>query len=524
MVMGRGKLDRLAKNQVIDRLWDRDHTLWNPDPANIDDRLMWLDVVDYMRPFVSELISFSNEIATENFRNVLILGTGGSGLAPHVISTTLGDTDNYPALILSDSTVPEAVRSLSALIDPSRTLFIVSSKSGNTIETNVLYKYFRSLSDVGSNFVAITDPNTPLLDVATENDFRRIFTNSPEIGGRFSALSFFGLAPAALTGVDIAELLKRVEVMMEKCKSEDLPDNPGAVLGNELGINALAGRDKLTLITSRSSRHLAPWIEQLVAESTGKRGIGIVPVVDEQLMPVCSYSRDRFFIYIRVDSDSCTEIDELIDRLEDDSYPVIRLHMVDKYDVGAQFFLWEFAVAVAGSIMEINPFDQPDVQRSKDRTNTLLGDHHLSGRLPIVETGKIEQLVKHTRPGDYISIQAFLAPTNEIDSALNFLRKALTDKYNIATTVGYGPRFLHSTGQLHKGGPKNGRFLQLITDYDDDDLSVPGESYSFGTLVNAQALGDFITLGEQDRLVVRVNVGKDSSIDIFRLAESIMSC
>ncbi len=510
----------LAGIDVAGRIWDQDHTLWKPGPDGISDRLGWLQVVGDMRPLTPELGSFAGEVAADGFRHVVLLGMGGSSLGPEVLRATLGSKAGYPELVALDSTVPAAVRAVSDVIDPSQTLFLVSSKSGGTIEPNVLYRHFRTLVDDGRSFVAITDPGSSLAGLGQRDGFRRVFLNDPDIGGRYSVLSHFGLVPAALMGVDVGELLARAGAMSERCMAADVTDNPGVALGTAMGTHALAGRGKLTLVTSPAMGSFSLWVEQLIAESTGKEGTGIVPVAGEPLRPSGSYGADRIFVYLRLVGDANTETDAFVDAVESAGHPVVRLELGSAYDVGAEFFRWEFATAVAGSLLGINPFDQPDVQRAKDRTDAVLTEHAAAGSLPVVETASVQGLTAQARAGAYVAILAFIRQTPQTDRALAALRTAFMDRYVVATTVGYGPRFLHSTGQLHKGGPNSGLFLQLTAGHD-HDLVVPGEGYTFGTLADAQALGDLMALKEQGRPVARVQLGRDGPSDILRLAKVV---
>ncbi len=512
----------LASGDVIGRIWGGDHTVWKPAPNEISNRLGWLDLAAKMGPHTSELASFADEVAAYGFQHVVLLGMGGSSLGPEVLRTTLGSKQGYPELIVLDSTVPAAIRAVTRAIDPSRTLFLVSSKSGGTIEPNVLYRYFRSLVDDGGNFVAVTDPDTVLAALAERDGFRRVFVNPPDIGGRYSVLSYFGLVPAALIGVDVAELLARGDAMAERCKLADVAENPGADLGAAMVAHALAGRDKLSLATSPGLGSFGLWVEQLIAESTGKEGTGIVPVAGEPLRPASSYGADRQFVYLRLDGDANSATDHFVDSIEAAGHPVVRIGLADSYDLGAEFFRWEFATAVAGSMLGINPFDQPDVQRAKDRTDAVLAEHGKSGELPVVESTSVGKVAAQADTGRYVAVLAFIQQTPETDAALIALRTALMDRYHVATTVGYGPRFLHSTGQLHKGGPDSGLFIQLTAGHT-GGLAVPGESYTFGTLADSQALGDFLALSEQGRPVATTKLGGDAPADINRLAEAVAS-
>ena len=506
-------LRQLEAERIVRRIWDRDHTVWKPDPDGIVDRLGWLDLPSTMRDEASTIEAFADEVTLAGFRHVVLFGMGGSSLAAEVLRQTCAPRDHSLKLTVLDSTIPESVRETAEAIEPSRTLFIVSSKSGTTIEPNVLYRYFRELVDrevgreqAGANFIAITDSDTPLERMARDEGFRRVFTPPPDVGGRYSALSHFGLLPAALAGADIEGLLDSGKNMAEQCISDTpVEGNPGALLGAVMGDLAREGRDKLTLITSPSVTAFGMWVDQLIAESTGKDGRGIIPVVNEPLMPPDCYGDDRVFVFLRKDGDSDDSLDEAVAGLRDDGHPVIGIHIRDTHDLGGEFFRWEFATAVAASILGVQPFDQPNVQASKEQTVEVLREIEASGMVPDTgPSGSIEDLLRHVQPGDYLAIMAYVRPTLEADRALADLRRAVMERHKIATTLGYGPRLLHSTGQLHKHGSNSGLFLQITSD-DHEDASIPGKGYSFGALAKAQAVGDFRTLQRLGRRVVRVD-------------------
>jgi glucose-6-phosphate isomerase len=510
---------------MVARMWKRDHTVWKPDASEITNRLGWLDIADTMSANVPMLNSFAANIQGAGFRHVVLLGMGGSSLGAAVLEHTFGNSDSYPRLIVLDSTLPESIKATVDSIDPKLTLFLVSSKSGTTTEPLILYDFFRDLlekelgkGEAGHHFTAITDEGTPLVELAERDSFRHIFLNPPDIGGRYSVLSYFGLVPAALIGTDIAKLLNRAEAMRRNCASE-IPDyqNAGAWLGACMGALALRGRDKLTLVTSPSITAFELWVEQLIAESTGKEGKGIIPVSYEPMMEPDCYGDDRLFIYLRLTDDENHATDEAVRALIASGQPAIVLQLEDTYDIGAEFFRWEFATAVAGAMLGIQPFDQPDVQKSKDVTARLLEEFSTSGRLPELETvGSLAGLLSHAARGRYLAIMAYVNQTSEIDRALSKLRKKVTETYRIATTLGYGPRFLHSTGQLYKGGKNTGLFFQLTVDHD-KDLPVPGKPYSFGTVADAQALGDFQALQAVARTAVRANLHEVKASIIERL-------
>ena len=520
-----GASARLAREDTVSRIWQRDHTVWNEHPREIEDRLGWLDLADRMAPEVDGLRAFADEVRAEEFNRVVLLGMGGSSLGPEVIRRTFGASTGYPELTVLDSTVPGAVKGVAETGDITKTLFLVSSKSGTTVEPNTLYAYFWEKLDTaigraraGKNFVAITDPGTPLSKAARDDGFRRLFEASADLGGRYSVLSHFGLVPAALTGVDVALLLRRARNMADRCAA-DGSDNPGAWLGAAIGAMTSAGRDKLTLLTSPEIAAFGLWAEQLLAESTGKEGGGVVPVANEPLLSTDSYSDDRLFVHLRLRDGGNEETDAAAERLAAAGHPLIRIDLTDRYDLGAEFFRWEFATAVAGSLLKIHPFDQPNVQQAKDETARMLDAYRRDGRLPAVESGEglAEVLAGATRR-DYIALLAYVPPSNEVDDAVKQLRRRISESHGgVATTFGYGPRYLHSTGQVHKGGPGGGIFV-VATSEPEADVAIPNETHTFGVLADAQALGDVRALREMGRRVVRVDLGKDPASAIDSLA------
>jgi glucose-6-phosphate isomerase len=473
-----------------------------------------------MRKQLPDIVSFADEVRKNGFRHVVLLGMGGSSLGAEVIRQTFGNKSGYPDLIVLDSTVPANVQAVTDRIDPARTLFLVSSKSGTTIEVISLFRYYQYLvatatgnENAGSNFVAITDPGTPLAELAKHERFRRTFLTPPDIGGRFSVLSGFGLVPAALTGIDIEEILDRAEGMKSSCAADMSPgQNPGAVLGAILGTLAGSGRDKLTLFTSPSLSGIGLWIEQLIAESTGKEGKGIIPIIAEPIVEPSQYSNDRIFVYIRVSEDVSPALDKAVEQLESAGQPVVTIEIDNEYNLGAEFFRWEFTTAVAGTMLDVNPFEQPDVQSAKQATRIVIKEFTDSGRLPRPQdidspTG----LLSGAGVGSYLAIMAYLPQTPEVDRILLDLRRQILEKYGIPTQLGYGPRYLHSIGQLHKGGPATGLFLQITMDHE-KDIPVPGSPYTFGVLADAQALGDFRALQSLGRHVCRCHLHNISEI------------
>jgi len=519
----------LGRGDVVGGMWRKDHTVWKPKPTEITDRLGWLSVADLMSEQVPVLQSFAREVIEAGFRHVVLLGMGGSSLGPEVLRQTFGSTKGYPELIVLDSTVPASVQSVKEAIDPAQTLFIISSKSGSTTEPMALFRYFRDLvgsaigdEKAGQNFVAITDPRTPLAKLAEDEKFWRVFLNPSDIGGRYSVLSYFGLIPAVLAGIDIMTLLDRSDCMREACAScVPTHDNPGAWLGACMGTLVLKGRDKLTLITSPAISSFGVWVEQLIAESTGKDGKGIIPVAGEPLIEPDRYGDDRLFVCLRLQDDDNSEIDTAIEGIRLSAQPVLVLEMRDKYDLGAEFYRWEFATAIAGAILGIHPFNQPNVQQAKDATERILQEYTTSGNLPSVEAAiSVAELLTKAEKGTYLAIMAYLRETPGTDKALLELRRKVVERYGIATTLGYGPRFLHSTGQLHKGGPATGLFLQITVDHE-TDIPIPGMPYTFGVVADAQALGDLRALQSLGRTVARVRLSRGDEAEISKLVSEL---
>ena len=516
----------LQEREVLPRIWRRDHTVWKPEPTEIGDRLGWLTISEAMCEQAPALESLGREVREAGFRHVVLLGMGGSSLGPEVLRQTFGSAPGYPELIVLESTIPSWIQAVKEAIDPARTLFLVSSKSGSTIEPLFFYGYFRGLVEqaigpekAGKSFVAITDPGTSLERLAQEQGFRRAFLSAPDIGGRYSVLSHFGVVPAALIGMDVATLLDRADHMREGCAPfVPVHSNPGAWLGAVMGTLALRGRDKLTMVTSPSIGSFGLWVEQLIAESTGKEGRGIVPVASEPLVDSDSYGDDRLFVYLRLEGDGNTDTDAAVERLESAGRPVVRLDLRDRYDLGAEFFRWELATVVAGAILGIHPFDQPNVQEAEGLTARVIQEYQTSGSMLVTEaTGSLAELLSRAQPGDYLAIMSYVRQTPETDMALSDLRRRVMKRYRTATTLGYGPRFLHSTGQLHKGGPDTGLFLQFTVSHE-EDLPVPGEPYTFGALADAQALGDLRALQAKGRRVAKAHLGPDNEAGIRKLA------
>lgn len=548
----------LAEQENVGRrIWEKDATLWKTEPAHqkiIANSMGWLTVAQEMIRAVDELTDFSRAIRiTRQVDHVMVCGMGGSSLCPEVLRQTFGRQNDFPELLVLDSTDPDAIAGFAKQIDLEKCLFVIASKSGTTTEPLAFHRHWyhevaKKSATPGSAFVAITDPGSQMADTARREAFRRIFLNQPDIGGRYSALSYFGMAPAALMGLDVKRLLERAASMANVCRGEvSVTENPGAQLGAIMAESARAGRDKLTIITDASLSAVGLWVEQLIAESTGKEGQGIVPVVGERLVPVSQYGNDRLFISLAV-GDLGDEAKSKFKALEDAGHPVVYRTLTDQYELGAEFFLWEFATAFAAWRLKINPFDQPNVQESKDATKELLevfkketklpeqsaiaadeqltvyGDDRLRSEISTNDSqlvgNVVQQHLRRTKPGDYVAMLAYVEETPEINEAIEALRAIVRRATNCATTTGYGPRFLHSTGQLHKGGPDSGVFIQL-TAPDSTDLAVPGEQYSFSVLKEAQAQGDFESLLSHGRRAIRVDLGADVLSGLRKLKELI---
>lgn len=520
-------LESLGRDRVVDRLWDKDHRLWKDDPTEISNRLGWLTVQNQMQAQIEQLQRCVAMAKQLNIRDVVLLGMGGSSLGPEVFRTVFGSQKAAPRLWVLDSTVPSWVRQVTKAISPSKTLVLVASKSGGTIEVMSLFSHFWLLvskakgNHGGKQFVAITDPGTGLEQMAKDYGFGQIFINPADIGGRYSVLSLFGLVPAALLGLDINRLLNRAMEMAERCRKQDaVATNPGAYLGVAMGSLAKTGRDKVTIVASPSLATFGLWVEQLLAESTGKQGTGLIPIAQEPVMKPTAYGNDRFFVYLKLKGDKNGPLDQAIQALVTAHHPVLQLDLKDRYDLAGEFFRWEFATAVAGHLLGIHPFDQPNVQESKDNTTRVLAAYQSTGRLP-EQAGtapkKVEHvLTSHLQPGTYVSILAYTTPSRPFETAIGRLRKALMTKHRVATTFGYGPRYLHSTGQLHKGGPNTGVFVELV-DRMKPDLAIPGQPFSFGTLAQAQAAGDLESLHAHDRHAIRIPLGTDPVATVNRI-------
>jgi transaldolase/glucose-6-phosphate isomerase len=487
------RLRRMDEDKVIPRIWRKDHTVWKDDPTEITNRLGWLSVMDLMHERIGELESFAEQAAADGLETAVLLGMGGSSLAPEVFARTFGTAEGALELIVLDTTHPDTIARVSGQLDMRTTLFIVASKSGTTTETLSHSAYFWSQVRDGTHFVAITDPGTPLEILARERGFRAVFLNPDDIGGRYSALSYFGLVPAALIGAPLHELLDRAEEMATASAGMvPAAQSPGAMLGAVMGECAKAGRDKVTLFLADEIASFGNWVEQLIAESTGKEDVGIVPIVGEPLGDPSVYGDDRVFVAI---GDH-----EGLDALEALGHPVVRIAYDGPEQIGAEFSRWEMATAVACYVLGINAFDQPNVQEAKDATKEILA----SGAVEDPGLDELGVLLKEVAAGDYVAILAYIDRTSETEDLLQTVRMAIRDRYRVATTVGFGPRFLHSTGQLHKGGANNGVFIQVVDRERGTDLDSPDAPYTFGTLIDAQALGDLRSLRNRGRRVARV--------------------
>lgn len=543
----RSAVKRLAAGDVIERLWQRDPGLWTTDPAArkaIANRLGWMTVHQTMLDRIKEFDDLAEDIKAGDFATVLLLGMGGSSLAPEVFQRIFGNQIGFPELIVVDTTDPDAIREIQQSVDLDRSLFIVSTKSGTTVETLTLFRHFYALmkdrrgEDAGNRFIAITDPGTALEQIAKEFGFRYLYLNPPDIGGRYSALSYFGLVPAAVIGLDIRRLLEPVFVMEHRSR-ESSPDNPALQLGVTLGLMIQAGSDKVTFVLDPAIESLADWLEQLLAESTGKQGTGLVPIVHEPEGAPGSYGSDRGFVGIDLAPQPNAETDAFLAGVETARFPMIRLRMASNWELGAEFFRWEMATAIAGAVLSINPFDEPNVTESKDNTNRLLHEYQETHRLPALPASAteggvaasgvransiseaLESFLDRISLGDYLAIMAFMERDSEIERRLQEMRGLLRDRLRVATTLGYGPRFLHSIGQLYKGGPPTGAFLQILAE-PRQDVPIPGQDYSFGTLFRAQALGDYQALETRGRPLLRLTLTGDPVRGLDRILEALI--
>lgn len=531
-------LARIVDANIVSRIWDADYTVWNASPEEIVNRMGWLHLPNSMVSQLPAIEKFVDSIRQEAFTHVLLLGMGGSSLAPDVLTRILGPQAGYLQLHILDSTHPDAVQRMADDLEHKKTLFIVATKSGTTTETLSLFRYFYCLmvesvgvEHAGRRFVAITDQDTPLVELASEHAFRDIFLNDPHLGGRYSALSMFGLVPAALLGLDIGSLLDSARRMAAQCGSQIPPENnPAVQLGSLLAASALESRDKATFLLSQPIEPLGDWIEQLIAESTGKDGRGIVPVLEASLGNVESYGRDRVFVAIQLRNDLA--MDATIVRLAEQGHPIVRIVLEDNFQLAEQFYLWEFATAIACHLLDVHPFNQPNVESAKRLAKTMSDQSRRTGIAPLLEHEEfsrqlIAEFLASAVSGDYVGLHAYLPPTDALTTSLQALQTAIRDRYGIAVTWGYGPRFLHSTGQLHKGDGGNGHFIQLVSETM-SDVPIPDcaagsdSSLSFGVLIMAQAVGDRQALESRQRSVITLSIPEPISNHIETISSALL--
>jgi len=544
-------LEDWKRNDKVRRLWQRDATVWTgSDEAQW---LGWLEITEQQLSHLEVFKRIAADIKKAKFKHALLLGMGGSSLCPEVLRLTFGKIKGFPELHVLDSTDPAQIKAIEGKVDLKSTICIVSSKSGSTLEPNIYKQYFFERiakvvgpKEVGHRFIAITDPGSKMQQVAEADKFRAIFFGVPSIGGRYSALSNFGMIPAAIMGLDVAKFLKNTQEMVKACGANIAADkNPGVQLGTILGTAANQGLDKLTIISSPGIHDLGAWLEQLIAESTGKQGKGIIPVDREKLAKPDEYGSDRVFAYLRLETKSDKKQDAAVKALERDGLPVVRISVKNAYNLGQEFFRWEIATAVAGSIMGINAFNQPDVEASKIETRKLTSEYEKTGKLPpespFLETEGIKlyadekntAALKNSRTlvdmmklhldrinaNDYFGVLAYITMNQQNEDALQAIRHLVRDEKKAATVLGFGPRFLHSTGQAYKGGPTSGVFLQITCD-DKIEVPVPGQEYTFSVVKAAQARGDFAVLSERGRRALRVHIGKNVKADLAKLTRA----
>ncbi|MHB1935727.1 MAG: bifunctional transaldolase/phosoglucose isomerase [Acidobacteriaceae bacterium] len=543
------------QNGKIDRLWAREASLWtNQDESKW---LGWLDIVERQQKDLAKFRALAQDVKTSGFQYALLLGMGGSSLCPEVLAETFGRQEGFPRLSIVDSTDPAQVRAAEQSVDLKKTIVIVSSKSGSTLEPNILKQYFMARmreavgAEAGKRFIAVTDPGSHVEQVAKADGFRHIFYGDPQIGGRYSALSNFGVVPAAVMGLDVEKLLAKAKVAVDACHVSNIKKNPGVQLGLILGVAANAGRDKITFFTSPTIYDMGAWFEQLIAESTGKQGKGITPVDLEEIADPDKYGEDRVFAYVRLEGADNASLDAGVEKLEKAGQPVVRLAMRDVYDAAGQFFTWEIATAVAGSVIGIDAFNQPDVEAAKIEARRLTDEYEKTGKLPeqtpIFDDGKVKLFadpkyaavlhggqdmgqpdlpgylrahLAQLKPGDYFAALGFIQRDLEHEKTLHHLRHHVRDKKKVATCLGFGPRFLHSTGQDYKGGPNTGVFLQITADHA-QDLAIPDQKYTFGVVIDAQAAGDLSVLQQRGRRALRAHLGTDVEAGLKYLADAV---
>jgi transaldolase/glucose-6-phosphate isomerase len=548
----KASIEDWEKNDKVNKLWNHDASLWTG--ADEGNWLGWLNIVEEQLAHIDALKAIAVDIKKAKFKHALLLGMGGSSLCPEVLRLTFGKIKGFPELHVLDSTDPAQIKAIEKKLDLKSTICIVSSKSGSTLEPNIYKQYFFDRikskvgeKEVGSRFIAVTDPGSKMQQVAEGDHFRKIFMGVPSIGGRYSALSNFGMAPGAILGLDIPKFLRTTEQMVRACgASVSASKNPGVILGAILGTAAVHGRDKVTIIASPGIYDLGAWLEQLLAESTGKVGKGIIPVDREALGKPAVYGQDRVFAYLRLQTKPSRAQDAAVDALEKAGHPVVRISLADIHNLGQEFFRWEIATAVAGSIIGIDAFNQPDVEASKIETRKLTTEYESAGKLPpetpffegngiklyadeknaaALKGGSTLGAILWTHlsrihPGDYFGVLGYLTMNDANEVALQKIRHAVRDNRKVATVLGFGPRFLHSTGQAYKGGPNSGVFLQITCD-DAVDLPVPGQKYTFGVVKSAQARGDFAVLAERGRRALRVHLGKNVRSDLAKLSSAM---
>lgn len=545
-------LDDWKKNNKVARLWQKDASLWSgTDESNW---LGWLTITEEQLAHLDALKQIAEDVRKARFKHALLLGMGGSSLCPEVLGMTFGKIKGFPKLHVLDSTDPAQIKAIEARVDLKSTMCIVSSKSGSTLEPNIYKQYFFERvkakvgeKEVGNRFIAVTDPGSKMQQVAEADKFRKIFMGVPSIGGRYSAISNFGMVPAAVMGLDVAKFLRNTDEMVKACGASSAADsNPGVLLGTILGVAANHGRDKITIITSPGISDLGAWLEQLIAESTGKIGKGIIPVDRERLAKPATYGSDRVFAYLRLASKPNKAQDAAVAALEKSGHPVVRITLPNTHTLGQEFFRWEIATAVAGSLIGINAFNQPDVEASKIETKKLTSQYETTGSLPpespffeekgiklfadeknaaaLQGSAKLAGVLKlhlsRLGAGDYFAVLGYITMNPANEKLLQGIRHAVRDKKKVATVLGFGPRFLHSTGQAYKGGPNSGVFLQITCD-DSKDLAVPGQKYTFGIVKAAQARGDFAVLAERGRRALRVHLGKNLKSGLATLAKAV---
>jgi transaldolase/glucose-6-phosphate isomerase len=545
-------LEDWKTSNKVRRLWQRDASVWTG--ADEDKWLGWLTIVDEQLAHIDALKSVAADIRNAKFKHALLLGMGGSSLCPEVLRLTFGKIKGYPELHVLDSTDPAQIKAIEKKVDLKSTICIVSSKSGSTLEPNIYKQYFFEQvkkkvgeKEVGNRFIAITDPGSKMQTVAENDKFRKIFFGDPSIGGRYSALSNFGMVPGSIMGIDIPKFLKITAEMVKACGADTAADaNPGVILGAILGAGAVNGRDKTTIIASPGIYDLGAWLEQLLAESTGKIGKGIIPIDRETLAKPAVYGNDRVFAYLRLETKPSKAQDAAVAALEKAGHPVVRISIPNIYNLGQEFFRWEIATAVAGSIIGINAFNQPDVEASKIETKKLTSEYEEKGKLPPESpffegngiklyadeknaaalkggstlTDVLQAHLGRIHDGDYFGVLGYITMNDANEKAMQQMRLAVRDKKKVATVLGFGPRFLHSTGQAYKGGPNSGVFLQITCD-DAVDLPVPGQKYTFGVVKAAQARGDFAVLAERGRRALRVHLGKNVAKDLAKLNSAV---